>query len=67
MLSELQKILIGGMKICGLQPDDIVATMLILETEDQQWEMADYLETVVENPPDRTIIFAEAVKIAYGR
>ena len=66
MLSELQKILIGGLKIRGLEQDDILATMLILKTEEQQWAMAEYLETVMDNPPDRTIVFGEAVKIAYN-
>ena len=63
MLSELQKILIGGLRICGLKPDDIIATITLLNTEEEQWEMVDYLETVVHNPPDRTIVFEKVVEI----
>ena len=63
MLSELQQILIGGLKVCGLNQDDIVAIMTILETEEQQWKMADYLETVIDAHPDRVKVLEKAVKL----
>ena len=63
MLSELQKTIVGGLKLCGMPQEDVVATMLLLQTEDQQWKMANYLETVIDNPPTRTEIFKEAVEI----
>lgn len=62
-LSELQRLLIYGLQICELKPDDIVATLTLLQTEEQQWAMADYLETVIHNPPDRTVVFAKAVEL----
>ena len=64
MLTELQKIIIGGLKICGLEQDDIVATMSRLQTDEQQWQMADYLESVIESPPSKGDIFTEAAKIS---
>ena len=64
MLSELQKIIVGGLKLCGLKQDDIVGIMLLLQNEEQQWEMADYLETVVDNPPSRAEVFKRATEIA---
>ena len=64
MLTELQRILIEGLLICGLKEDDILAVITLLETEEQQWALADYLETVVDNPPDRTEVFAAAVRVA---
>ena len=63
MLSELQQLLIGGFNLCGLKPDDIVAAMTLLQTEEQQWAVAEYLETVVHNPPDRTEVFAKVVEL----
>ena len=63
-LSELQKIIVGGLKLCGLPQEDIVATMLLLQTEDQQWKMADYLETVIDDPPSKTEIFKTAAELA---
>lgn len=63
-LSELQEIIIGGLSVCGLQQDDIIATMLLLQTEEQQWEMADYLDEIIDNPPPRTEVFRKAVGIA---
>ena len=63
MLSELERILIGGLKLCGLKQDDIVATLNLLQTEEQQWAMVDYLETVVEKPPGRTEVFKKAAEI----
>ncbi len=64
MLTELQRLLIGGLQICGFKPDDIVAAIALLETEDQQWELADYLEMVVENPPDRAEVFEKVAELA---
>ena len=52
MLSELQKIIVGGLKLCRLKQNDIVGTMLLLQNEEQQWALAEYLETVVDNPPN---------------
>ena len=63
MLSELQKIIVGGLKLCGLKQDDIVATMLLLRNEEQQWALAEYLEDIVDNPPDRAEVFKRAVEI----
>jgi len=63
-LSELQELIMLGLQICELERDDIIAVMLLLETEQLQWEMAEYLDTVVDNPPDRTIVFKKAVEIA---
>ena len=63
-LSELEKIIIGGLKLCGMRPDDVVAIMFLLKTEEQHWEMADYLEVVLENPPDRADVLQKAVEIA---
>ena len=64
MLTELQRVLIEGLQICGLKQDDILAVITLLEKEEQQWALADYLETVVENPPDRTEVFEVAVRVA---
>lgn len=65
MLSELQKLIVGGLKLCGMQQDDIVAIMLMLQdNEEKQWRFADYLETIVDAPPSRQGIFSQAAKIA---
>lgn len=65
MLSELQKLIVGGLKLCGMHQDDIVAIMLMLkDNEEQQWKMTDYLETIVDAPPSRQEIFSQAAKIA---
>lgn len=67
MPSEIQRILAEGLMICGMPHDDILATMRVLQTEKQQWEMAHYLETVIYDPPDRAEIFQKAVEIHLGR
>ena len=65
LLSELQKLIVGGLKLCGMQQDDIVAiTLMLKDNEEQQWKMADYLETIIEEPPSRQEIFSQAAKIA---
>lgn len=64
MLSELQQILIGGLKICGLNQDDIVAVMTLLNTEELQWAMADYLEEAVTGLPGKTEVFKKAAELA---
>ena len=63
-LSELQKIIVGGLKICGVRAGEIVLAGVMLKTEKQQWEMADYLETVIDNPPSSEVIMQKVQAIA---
>ena len=63
-LSELQRLIISGLKICEVDIVDITIIMLNLRTEEQQWQMAEYLETVVDNPPSVATIIAKAQTIA---
>lgn len=64
MLTELQRLLIRGLCECKLDTDTIMVILQLLEDEQQQWQMEEYLHTVIENPPDRTIVFKKAVEIA---
>ena len=63
-LTELQRLLIHGMKVCKLEQDDIIAALMMLDTEEKQWEAADYLKTVVHNPPKVPEVFKELAEIA---
>ncbi len=63
-LSKIQKGLVGGLNLCGMKVDDIQAIVTLLKTEDQQWEMLDYLEKIIDSPPSRPEIFQRAVQIA---
>lgn len=63
-LSELQKILVGGLKLCGVEQGDIVLASLLLKTEDQQWELADYLEDRLDNLPDCKTVMQVVREIA---
>lgn len=35
-LTELQRLLIHGMKVCKLEQDDIIAAVMMLDTEEKQ-------------------------------
>ena len=63
-LSELQKLIIGGLNICGLKEGNIYLAILLLKEEEQQWELAEYLETILENPPDSETIMRKVREIA---
>ena len=63
-LSELQKILVDALNLCGVQPREIVLAGVILKTEEQQWAMVDYLEPLLNNPPSSAVIMAKANEIA---
>lgn len=63
-LSELQKIIAGGLKLCGAKPGEIVLAGVMLKTEEQQWRLADYLETVIDNPPEAKAIMQKVHEIA---
>ncbi len=64
MLSELQKLIIGGLNLCKLQKDDITAIILLLQTETQHMEMAEYIDKIVDDPPDKATVFEKATQIA---
>ena len=62
-LSELQRLIVAGLKICKLSNGNIVLASILLGTEAQQWEMAEYLDRVVDNPPDEETIMDKVRQI----
>lgn len=62
-LSELQRLIVAGLRICKLSKGNVVLAGLLLETETQQWEMAKYLDGVVDNPPDEKTIMDKVRQI----
>ena len=63
-LSEEQKLIIEGLKICNVKKENIIIISLLLKSEEQQWQMLDFLETAVENPPSDETLLAIARRIA---
>lgn len=62
-LSELQRLIIAGLRLYGLDGGDIALIILKLKTEEQQWTMAEYLHDVIENTPNKNEILETASRI----
>ena len=63
-LSELQRLIIAGLRVCGVDGRDIALAMLQLKTEEQQWATAEYLNTVVGKPPSKTEILRQVSRLS---
>lgn len=55
-LSETQKDIITGLKLCGISKDGIIAMMTFLETEEQQEKMLDWMIWQDEAPTEQKLL-----------
>lgn len=64
MALSLIQLISAGLKMCGLRVEEVFQVMSLLLTEEKQWAMADYLETVIMNPPGYETIYEKAQEIS---
>lgn len=62
--TELEALIDHGLIICGAGKVERIIAYSELAEESQQWEMAEYLEKVVDNPPPLAEIMAKVKEIA---
>ena len=65
-LTELQKILIGGLQLLDLPKDNIIMVMLMLkDSEQKQWNMLVWLADKMQNGnmPNREQVMDKALEI----
>lgn len=63
-LTETQKVITAGLKLCGVSLPITVAIMVVLRTLEEELQMMEYLESIVENPPSEQAILTKAAEIA---
>lgn len=63
-LTELQKILIGGLKLFGLEKDNIIMVMLMLKSSEQaQMDLLTWVSDNIYNNPTKEQVMNKAEEL----
>lgn len=63
-LTKTQEVITAGLGICGVSLPIAWAILHIIRSKDQEYQMTQYLMSIVENPPSEQAILTKAAEIA---